>query len=196
MTDQELSAFRRRIGDKPKPNQETFTATGGSGVFDLAYSGVGSVVVTVDGVLKTVTTDYTVDADAGTVTFVPGKIPPDGAVVSVQYVYCAFTDQELTDLFNEYGLTGGVIEAIRELLANSAKLYDYTQGATEAKLSQVFSNLEKLLNSYIKAADDGGYVDEDGNAIGGVTIGKRTNPDNRTESSPTLEDLSRSDRLY
>lgn len=77
----------------------------------------------------------------------------------------AFTDYELNRLYQraEESYYGAVIMAIRQLRANAAKFADYTANQSEEKRSQVFTQLGKLLDDYVKAlavenADSGRQV--------------------------------------
>jgi uncharacterized protein (TIGR02217 family) len=53
----------------------------------IAKPVAGSVTVAVAGVVKTAGLDFTVDAAAGIVTFLPGKIPAAGAAVTAGYEF-------------------------------------------------------------------------------------------------------------
>ena len=68
--------------------------------------------------------------------------------MTIFYKFAAFTDEEAQALINEYGLQKAVIEALREILANTARLRNYKQGDTEVDNSQVFKQVKQLLDMY------------------------------------------------
>lgn len=57
-----------------------------------------------------------------------------------------YSDDEIEQLIKDFGVGGAVIEILNELLAGSAKFYDYTQGQTTDRRSQVFEHLKHLLD--------------------------------------------------
>src|SRR3954452_12007977 len=122
MTD--LETFKRHVGYRVKAAQETFTGTDLTVSINLRFEGVFDVEVDVDAGSYPATA-YTVDGEAGVVKF---KSPPgDESVVTIRYKYAPFTDAEAQALIDAYGLDMAVIEALRELLANVARLRNYKE---------------------------------------------------------------------
>lgn len=68
------------------PLIKTYGDAGGASVRDIAKPVAGTVLVSVDGVVAA-PADFTLDVASGRVTFVPGKIPLDGAVVRAGYEF-------------------------------------------------------------------------------------------------------------
>lgn len=182
MTPEEIRKFRRRIGDKIKSDSDITEADGTTATFHLRFNNVFDVTVFQNG---SSTTAFTVDGDSGTVTF--DTTPAEGDKLQFDYKYAAYTDTEIETLVDENGFQDGVIEALTELMADSARLYDYSEGATDAKLSQVFDHLQKLLESYKSGT---GFAASDGTDIGSVKVGKRTHILYRSKRKSD-EDLSR-----
>lgn len=65
---------------------KTYGDAGGASVREIAKPVAGSVAVSVDGVLAAAP-DFTLDVTAGRVTFVPSKIPANGAVIRAGYEF-------------------------------------------------------------------------------------------------------------
>lgn len=82
----------------------------------------GTVLVEVNGVLQTETTDYTIDLTTGIITFEAGSIPGAGEVVKAGFEFdvpCRFdTDQldiQLDDYNHNAGLLGGTTVPVVEI---------------------------------------------------------------------------------
>lgn len=81
--------------------QYTERGDGETYVFRL-YRGAtinGSVVVKVDGVVQVAPTQYTVDYEAGLLTFVTA--PPDGAVIFISYQFKFYSQDDILDALNQ-----------------------------------------------------------------------------------------------
>lgn len=184
----DIATFRRRIGDRVKTEQDTIVTKAGDKIFRLRFTNVFDVVVAVDSVTQASDGSvYTVDSENGRIDFVTA--PGTDKTVVVDYDYAAYTDAEATSLIDTYGIKDAVIEAILELLANAARLYNYSQGQTKSERGKVFDNLKELLKLY---QSNGGFTSADGTNIGSVSIGKRTNEYDRGVGT-TEYDLSRLD---
>lgn len=165
----DIATVRRKIGDRPKAQNDILEGNGVDRVIDLQHGNVWDVIVRV-GEAELPNTEYTIDSQPGRITF---TTPPEQAAsVRISYLYAAYTDDELTELLtSEGGVTGAVIACLEELTMETARFYDFTQGETSEKRSQVFKNLVELLNSYKTQK-----ANEDATAKrgSGLTIGKRT----------------------
>lgn len=166
MSETEIKAVRRKIGDSVKSERENVTGTGRNRIVKLQNNNVFAVFVTIDDVE---TTGFTVHDTAGRIVF---AVPPaEGSSVIIDYLYAAYTDAELQSLIDDYGVNGAAIACLEELLVDTARFYDFTQGETTEKRSQVFENLNKVLTQ-LKASVD---TNPDGsNVSSGVVIGKRS----------------------
>lgn len=165
MTDLEI--FKRHVGYSVKADQDTFTGNGATVTVNLRHENVSDVEVYVADDLLAAGT-YVVAAEPGVITF--NDAPPDGAVVTVNYQFAPFTDTEALALIDEYGLQKAVIEALREILANQARMRNYKQGDTEVDNSQVFKQIRELLKIY----EDELYKDQ--SSVNPITIGIRSDP--------------------
>lgn len=195
-TENEVSVLRRRIGDTVSDASSTSMADGVSITFELPYNHVRNVSVYDNDVLVAAE-NYTVNNDSGTITF--GVAPASGNLLRFDFEYSAYTDAELGSRVDEFGPKQAVVETLLELLADSARLYDYSNGETEDKKSQVFKQLKELIDFYQERLDsEQGFEDDAGNRIGGAVFGERYNP--LLESKKLKRrDLSRDDfvdRLY
>jgi hypothetical protein len=161
----DIATVRRRIGDRTKAQRDIATGNGIDRSFHLQYENVFSVIVMVADQEMAVDVDYALDGAAGRVIFV--NPPADKARVQFDYNYAAYTDDEMLELLNETGsVNGATIAALEELTADSARLFDFTQGETTNKRSQVFDHLVKLLERYQKAeADSGGSTGTGGKGL-------------------------------
>lgn len=165
--EQQISIVRRKIGDRPKAQRDIVTGNSVDRVITLQHQNVFSVVVQVGGV--EMTTGFEVQAEAGRIIF--ETAPAEGASVAIDYLYAAYTDQEITDLLDETGsIDGTVIACLEELTMETARFYDFTQGETSEKRSQVFDNLMKLLADY-KGRKDAQDAEERRGS--GMRVGKR-----------------------
>ncbi len=147
----EIATIRRRIGDKVKAQKDIATGNGKDRSFHLQYQNVFNVIVAILDTEQTVGTDYTLDSEGGRVIF---NAPPAlNAEVTFDYNYAAYTDAEISELNQELGIDGATVAVLEELTADTARFYDYTQGETSNKRSQVFDHLMKLLDSYREMAE-------------------------------------------
>src|SRR3954449_6127845 len=163
----DLDTFKRRVGYRIKANQETFTGTDETQVFQLAFDNVFDVKVSVDDAPYP-DVAITVDAESGVVTL--RGAPGEGSSITFQYQYAPFTDDEAQALITEYGLDRAVIEALREILANTARLRNYKQGDTEVDNSQVFKQVKQLLDHYVTEYQSNESAER------GVVIQRRNDP--------------------
>lgn len=177
-TSSEIEQVRRRIGDSVKGNTEMLLGDGSTTLFDLKFKNVSNVVVRVSSIEVD---NYTVNGKSGQIVFT--EAPADQASIQIDYTYSAYTDEEIADMVGQYGVSGTVVECLNELVVDSARFYDYSQGQTTDKRSQIFEHLQKLLAS---AKADAGL------SGGEVVFGKR-HPEGRAGRS-FGEDLSRSDK--
>lgn len=188
-----LTLVRKRIGDDKKSETESFNISETTATAQLAYSNVG--IFNVYDKKKqssplTLDTDYTVDSEAGVVTLL--YTPETSSVLTVVYYYYAFKDSELQDLIDANGVNGACVEAIRWLLADTARLHDYSRGATSESLSQIYKHLQDMLKDY--TAMGGLSAGNEGQVSPGVSVDKRIhNYYRKTQDVPF--DLSRDDSL-
>lgn len=182
-TAEEIAKFRRQIGDPVKADADVQTASGNDRQFALRYNNLFDELVTINGV-EVDNDDYTLDGVAGLIEFPANLV--NGDQLRVSYKYAAYTDVEATSLIDEYGVSAATVEALKELLASAARLYNYQQGPTRADKQQVFSNLKDLFKIYKGEADV--YA-----SSGGLTMGKRTNPTYRDDRPRIAPDFSRDD---
>ena len=130
-----IEHVRRRIGDSVKANTELFTSDGRKKLLSMAYKNLFDVKVTINTSLLP-SDAYTVSQEAGKVIL--NTIPEQDAEIIVEYKYAGFSDDYIKGLIESYGVDGAVVEAIGTLLADSARFYDYTQGQTVDRRSQIF----------------------------------------------------------
>lgn len=174
----DITLIRMKIGDYLKPAIDKDTGDGVIRDFVLTHKHIQDFIVEVDGSVKTETTDYAMDTVNGIITFVTP--PALSKSVMCQYKFAGFTDTDFTTLLTTYTTVNyTVIEAIKMLLADAARRFDYVHGESQMNPSQVFDHLQKLLEIY-KTSNT-------------PTIMKRINPyyENDTKSNST--DLTRSD---
>lgn len=178
-TSSEIEQVRRRIGDSVKSNTEVHQGDGSIILFKTDYQNIWNATVKVEGE-EVPEGDFTVNGKSGQVIF--KKAPDEGATVDITYSYAGYSDDDISGMIANYGVNGSVVECLNELLVDSARFYDYSQGQTTDKRSQIFDHLKTLL---AKAESDAG--------IGGeVVFGKRHTED--VCSTSPREDLSRSDK--
>lgn len=181
----EIATIRRRVGDRSKAQKDIATGNGKDRSFHLQYQNVFSLIVSVEDTELVEGNDYTLDAAGGRVIF--AAPPMEQARVVFDYNYAAYTDAELTDLIAEFGLDGATVAILEELTADTARYYDYTQGESANKRSQVFDHLMKLLETYRTKAT----ATKKGS---GVRFGKRSAPDRTLRREPNFggtQDLTR-----
>lgn len=184
-----LTLVRKRIGDNTKTHTEVIPIGENNNTVQLTYGNV-TIFSLYDQQKSTAvlqeSVDYIVNSPTGTITLQYQPIE-DSELVAV-YSYFAFSDEELEELINAYGINGACTEAIRWLIADSSRLHDYSRGATTESLSQVVKNLQDMLKDYstIGSNADGSPTD--------MTVLKRTNQWYRG-TIPVQTDLSRDDSL-
>lgn len=184
----QLTIIRKRIGDDRKTETESFpvdenTATiqlryGNSSIFSLYDKERSNTALVLD-------VDYAFDSEAGAITLL---YTPEPSTITAVYYFYAFTDDELNELMEMYGMNGACVEAIRWLIADSSRLHDYSRGATSESLSQVIKNLQDMLKDYNTLGSN-----EDGSPSG-MTVMRRTNQFYRGRINVNT-DLSRDDSL-
>lgn len=146
----DISLVRMKLGDSLKIGLDRDTGDGTVKVFVLTHKNIQDYIVTVGGVEKTETIDYIASVADGSIKF--NTAPSNAAEIVVEYKYAAFTDDEISTLIDTYGsVNSAVIEAIKVLMADAARRFDYTQGDTDMKPSQVFTHLKDLLSIYQKS---------------------------------------------
>lgn len=152
----DLTKFRRKIGDKVKADKDVATGNGSTTQWHLRHENVFDLQVFIGTTLQVIGTNYTLDSSSGAVDFIAA--PADEQRVTFIYKFACFTDEEAQQLITEYGLDGAVIEALREILADSSRLMNYKQGETEVEYSVVFKQTKELLEYYenkmLSAIDD------------------------------------------
>ena len=132
---------RNNLGDNKKTETESLALTPTTIAVQLQYNNAeifslhdknqsSSILVE--------NTDYTFDTETGVISLL--YTPQDGSVLTATYYYYAFSQAELEDLQASYGTNGAVVEALRWLIADSARLHDYSRGATSESLSQIIKN--------------------------------------------------------
>lgn len=136
-----IEHVRRRIGDSVKANTELFTSDGRKKLLSMAYKNLFDVKITINTTLLP-SDEYAVSQEAGKVIL--NTIPEQDAEIIVEYKYAGFSDDYIKGLIESYGADGAVVEAIGTLLADSARFYDYTQGQTVDRRSQIFDHLKDL----------------------------------------------------
>lgn len=149
-TVEQLKKLRRRIGDSSKKFVDRFEGDGSTTEYGLSYHNNFDVIVSINGA-KRPEGDYKVVASSGQILFLAA--PEADSVVDVEYSYAGYTDDQLKALIDSYGENGAAVECLEELLADSARLYDYQQGQTSDKRSQVFDHLKDLLASARETAN-------------------------------------------
>lgn len=182
-----LQLVRRRIGDVRKDNAEKFELSSDNRVFTLAFDNV-TILLVKDSNKETAlatSSDYSLTGNVLTLNYEPEN---DG-MLSVNYTYHAFTDDELNELIDQFGVNGACAEAVRWLIADAARLHDYSRGATSESLSQVTKNLQSMLKSYATLGDT-----EDGVPSADMKVLKRTNSYYKNTKTYKV-DLSRDDSL-
>ena len=96
-----LERVRRAISDKPTYRRESVTAQGGVTRYQLDHSPISDLVVSVDSVVQTLTTHYTVDEDNGVIDFVTA--PTANSTLLFTYYSLVWTDIEIQDYLDQYG---------------------------------------------------------------------------------------------
>lgn len=158
----EIEQVRRKIGDSQKSNTEMLNCDGVTTLFDAKYKNLDQVKVFLDGKELIQNKDYTVNEKSGQISF--SRAPKAGSALELTYLYSGYLNADIEALVDKYGIQGAVVECLDELLVDSARFYDYSQGQTTDKRSQIFDHLKELL---VKAKADAGT------SGGEVVFGKR-----------------------
>lgn len=146
-TADDIQSVRMNLGDFLTPAVDKEIGDGDTKAFVLTHKHVQDYYVYIGGVLKEETTDYTVDTNSGVVKFVTA--PADEAEVKVEYNYAGFTDTDLTTLLTSEGsVNNATIKAVKMLMMDAARRFDYTHGDTEMSHSQVFTHLKDMLETF------------------------------------------------
>lgn len=186
---QDIIRFRRRIGDKIKSHTDTYTVNDSSErAYPVTFGNAMNIHVYIDGTEL----DRAQWAYGSDVNLISLQSVSQGQTLSFKYDFAAYSNAEIDAMITNEGFDGGIVEVLAELMTDSARLYDYSEGATEAKLSQIFDHLKDLLKYYEgKANEDDGYTGDDGKKLGHLKFGKRISPyymDNRRKE---YKDLTR-----
>jgi len=150
----EIDKLRRRIGDALRPNVEQVQGDSANSLYDLKYSNITAIEVDKNGTQLTLNTDYTVNAPSGIIIIDDSVSITSDDLLKISYQYSAYTDDEISALIDAGGFIPAVLECLYELLAGSARFYDYVQGQTQVKKSQVFANLQALVKQYEAMGDE------------------------------------------
>lgn len=187
----DIATFRRKISDRVKSGKDIIEGNGVDRVISLQNKNVWGVVV-VAGDVELTDMEYIVDAEPGRITF--AEPPAIGVSVSISYLHATYSDLEIAALITETGnVDGAVIAALEELTMDTARFYDFTQGETNEKRSQVFKNLFALLESYRNKKKDEEATAKQGS---GVSIGRRsTGPEDRRRR-PYFHKFNQPSRRY
>ena len=141
-TETQVEQVRRRIGDGKKSDTVQFTGNGAETLFSLPNQNVFSVQVYINSTLIAPEA-YTVNGEAGKVIFI--EAPEENSTIRIDFAYAGYTDEQIGKMVDDFGVEGAVIETLNGLLADSARFYDYSQGQTTDKRSQIFDHLKDLL---------------------------------------------------
>ena len=151
MTYTNLQLIRKLISDPYKHAFDSQVGDDEARKFQLSHKPVlaGSYTVYLDDVEIAEDTDYTLDTEMGIVTMT--SVPTAGQEVEIDYQYSVFSDTEITEFLtlDNDDVNKVVVRLIEILLADSARRFDYSQGKTDMKPSQVFANLKDLLKIYL-----------------------------------------------
>lgn len=140
--DAEIELVRRRIGDGRRFDTIKIIGDGEETLFSLPNTNVFSVYVR-DGEDLVPDSMFDVNSEAGKVVFYePVAL---NTKYTITFGFAAFTDDQLQTMINMYGIEGAVIECLNGLLSDSARFYDYSQGQTSDKRSQIFDHLKDML---------------------------------------------------
>ncbi len=138
MTD--LEKLRLLIGDQIYQQIDNAVGNGVTVLFQLKFQNIQNASVKVNG---TLTTAYTLEAKSGFIRFTAA--PTDGHAIIIEYEYSAFTDTELTDILNDCGsVKSAALFCIDCLMADAARRFSYTRGASTMNVNEVFEQLKEL----------------------------------------------------
>lgn len=171
----DIQKIRMRLGDSLTLTVDKQVGDGVVTLYYLTHKHIQNLEVAVNNNPVDEGTDYTVDYDDGVINF--KNAPADQAPVRMQYMSGAFNDADLQNLLESYGtVTNAINEAIKILMADAARRFDYVHGQTQMNPSQIFDHLKQLLE--INQASDTPMV---------MNLGKAS------AYKPRLADLSRTD---
>jgi hypothetical protein len=140
----EIQSMRLDLSDPLKTAIDKDTGDGTTALYVLTHKHIQDVAVDLNGVTQSLDTHYKIDSDEGIVEFVTP--PPVGIVVRVQYKYAGFTDTDYQNLLDSDGTLGAAtVHAIRILLMDASRRFDYTHGQTQMQPSQIFEHLKDML---------------------------------------------------
>lgn len=181
-----LTLLRKRIGDNIKTQLETFDITPNTTSVELSFD--NPTITKVSYTSHSQTTEisvYTLTDKLLSFT----AIPDSHTVLEVVYQYSAFSNDELNTILASRGVNGAVVEALTWLLADSARLYSYSRGATNEQLDQIFNHLKQLLDR----AEKQGNLDDPNNdgSSSGFTIAKRISNHKLEPAQTKYNDISR-----
>lgn len=164
-----LQLLRRMVGDPGVPTYEVSSGDGGSKAFYLATPPLSAsgAVVTVGGVVKTETTDYTLDRTSGKLVFTGAPEAGTDNIV-VDYLAVMTTDADLTEALRIRGLDGTVaadegpaIALVRAAIdicdwkaveySSAADISTDGQSIARGKIADAFANRAKELRANLAA---------------------------------------------
>lgn len=114
-----------------------------------------SAIITVDGTVKTLGTDYALDLETGLIEFKSTSIPGEAEVIKARsYGFYAFSDEELNiilrDENNLIPMAGA--KCLRALASDAARCFIWTSGDERVDQSKIASSLLKVADSLEKKA--------------------------------------------
>ncbi len=180
-----INTIRNRIGDKYKTEVEQYVGNGTLTGFDIHGKNPYSFEIEVDGD-EVSDSAFEYDADIKKILF--DTAPGADETVKITYKDNAFTDDELTAIYDASGedLDKATAEALRQALGDQARMVSFQHGDRSVSMSDIFKNLMSLLNSYEKRISNSGA-----NSGSSFTIGKRTMDESPVNKSNRPDDLSR-----
>lgn len=181
-----IEEIRLKINDHLKPAIDKDEGDGSAKIFALTHHHIQDYTVTVEGAEQTENTDYVMDAVNGQITFTTA--PTDGDSVVTQYKYAGFTDAELQNLLDLYeSVNIVIIEAIKILMFDAARQFDYKMADEAVEPSQIFKNLKQMLEMYqATTTSEGGVI----GAYVTPRLVNRINPHYKKESNLSESDIS------
>ena len=161
-----LDDLRLKILDRPQVvvGERVGTGDGTTKVFGLRHRPImsGSVTVYVGGAEKTEGVDYTLDYATGKLTF--ESAPSDGAAVTADYEFAAFSDEDLERFLEASGgnLALAAGEALTSLIADRNRLVTWSRGDAKMDYDRLRQDLSEVARRFYSqgASESGGAVDE------------------------------------
>lgn len=163
MTLTNLQRLRLNIHDPYLEFQDTELGDGSSIHFRLSSYPVldASAQVYLNGILKTETTDYSLDDDTGKITFV--SAPTNGMSIFVRGEASIFSDTELNDILAQHGsdVTQSTLHGLRLLMASRALMEKWSANGVSSDPQTIHNALKQLYDYYVtddktSAIDSGG----------------------------------------